>query len=74
MSDEIKKNRLVPWLLLILPAWVIVSAGFALVKYFSDEKSAAVEEAQRFAKSVSGTSIADDLNKIINGGVRIFNS
>jgi hypothetical protein len=56
----------VPWLLVILPVWVIASAGFGLVKNFSDEKSAAVEEAQRFAKSVSGASIADDLNKIIN--------
>lgn len=66
MSEEIKKFRLVPWLLVILPAWVIVSAGFALVKYFSDEKSAAIEEAQRFAKSVSTESLADDLKKIIN--------
>ncbi len=66
MSDEVKKIRLVPWLLVILPTWVIISAGFALVKYFSDEKSAVVEEAQRFAKSVSGASVADDLNKIIN--------
>lgn len=66
MSEEMKKFRLVPWLLVILPAWVILSAGFALVKYFKDEKAAAVEEAQRFAKSVSAASIADDLNKIIN--------
>jgi hypothetical protein len=66
MSDEMRKFRLVPWLLVILPAWVIVSAGFGLFKYFSDEESAAIEEAQRFAKSVSGESMADDLNKIIN--------
>lgn len=66
MSEEMKSFRLMPWLLVILPAWVVFSAGFALVKYFGDEKSAAVEEAQRFAKSVSTESIADDLNKIIN--------
>lgn len=66
MSDEVKKSRLVPLLLVILPVWLIVSAGFGLYKYFSDEKSAAIEEAQRFAKSVSAESMADDLNKIIN--------
>lgn len=66
MSDEMKKFRLVPWLLVILPVWVIVSAGFGLFKYFSDEKAAAIEEAQRFAKSVSAESMADDLNKIIH--------
>jgi hypothetical protein len=66
MSDEMKKFRLVPWLLVILPAWVIASAAFALVKYFKDEKTAAIEEAQRFAKSVSAESLADDLNKIVN--------
>lgn len=66
MSEEMKKLRLVPWLLVILPVWVIVSAGFGLFKYFSDEKSAALEEAQRFAQSVSAESLADDLKKIVN--------
>ena len=66
MSEEMKKFRLVPWLLVILPVWVIVSAGFGLFKYFSDEKSAVLEEAQRFAQSVSAESLADDLKKIVN--------
>jgi hypothetical protein len=66
MEPEAKKPRIVPWLLVILPAWLIISAAFALVKYFRDEKAAAVEETQRFAQSVSSGSIADDLNKIVN--------
>ena len=66
MEPEAKKPRIVPWLLVILPTWLIISAAFALVKYFRDEKAAAVEETQRFAQSVSSGSIADDLNKIVN--------
>lgn len=66
MEAEAKKSRIVPWLLVILPAWLIISAAFALVKYFRDEKTAAVEEAQRFAQSVSSESLADDLNKLVN--------
>lgn len=66
MSAEVKKIRIVPVLLVLLPAWLIASAAFALVKYFRDEKAAAVEETQRFAQSVSSGSIADDLNKIVN--------
>ncbi len=66
MEPEEKKSRIVPWLLVILPAWLIISAAFALVKYYRDEKTDAVEEAQRFARSVSTESLADDLNKIVN--------
>lgn len=66
MTVEKKKFRIVPWLLVILPAWLIISAAFALVKYFRDEKTAAIVEAQRFARSVSSKSIADDLNKLVN--------
>lgn len=66
MESEAKKSRIVPWLLVILPAWLIFSAAFALVKYFRDEKTSAIEEAQRFAQSVSTESIADDLNKLVN--------
>lgn len=63
--SERKKIPLVPILLIILPIWLIASAAFALVKYFKDEKKAAVEEAQRFSSSVSTESIDDDLRKII---------
>jgi hypothetical protein len=66
MSAERKKNRIVPVLLVVLPAWFIASAAFALVKYFRNEKTAAIEEAQRFAQNVSASSLEDDLNKIVN--------
>ena len=66
MEPEAKKLRIMPWLLVILPAWLIISAAIALVKYFRDEKTALVEEAQRFAQSVSSVSLADDLNKLVN--------
>jgi hypothetical protein len=64
MTDR-KKFPLVPILLVVLPLWLIASAGFALVKYFKDEKNAATEETQRFSRSVSTQSIEDDLRKII---------
>jgi hypothetical protein len=66
MASERKKFRLVPWLLVILPVWLIGSAGFALVKYFKDEKVAAAEEGKRFAKSVTTAPIADDLRKLVS--------
>lgn len=66
MASEGKKFRLVPWLLVLLPLWLIVSAAFALVKYFKDEKTAAVEEGKRFAKSVTIAPIADDLRKLVS--------
>ena len=66
MASEGKKIRLVPWLLVILPVWLIGSAGFALVKYFKDEKVAAAEEGKRFAKAVTVAPIADDLRKLVS--------
>ncbi|MEP3214287.1 MAG: hypothetical protein ABJQ29_13905, partial [Luteolibacter sp.] len=64
MSDR-KKSPLVPILLVVLPVWLIVSAGYALVKYFKDEKKAATAETQRFTRAVSTPSVEDDLRKII---------
>ena len=63
--SERKKFPIVPILLIILPIWLLASAGFALVKYFKDEKKAAVEEIQRFSSTVSTPSVKDDLRKII---------
>lgn len=65
MAEAEKKSRIVPWLLVILPLWLLVSAGFALVKYFRDQKVTAAKEERRFARSVSSASITDDLRKII---------
>ena len=65
MAGNGKKPRIILWLLVILPLWLFVSAGFALLKYFKDEKADAIKEEQRFARSVSSTSIEDDLRKTI---------
>lgn len=65
MTEAEKKSRIIPWLLVILPLWLIASACFALVKYFKDEKADSAREEQRFARSVSVESLADDLRKTI---------
>ncbi len=63
--EEKRKFRLLPWLLVLLPLWLIASGSFALVQYFKNEEKAEIEAQQRFAKNVSATSMADDLKKII---------
>ncbi|MFN9512162.1 MAG: hypothetical protein ACK57Z_04230 [Akkermansiaceae bacterium] len=63
---EKSKSRILPWLLVILPLWLIVSAAVFLVQYFKNEASDKSLAEQRFAKSVSAESIADDLRKIIS--------
>jgi hypothetical protein len=64
--DEKTKPRIWPWLLVILPLWLIASGVFALVKYFDDEKTTKIEADKRFARNVSTESVADDLRKIIS--------
>lgn len=64
--DGKKKSRIIPWLLVILPVWLIASGVFAIVKYFKDQDTKQAQTEQRFAKSVSSESIADDLKKIIS--------
>ncbi len=64
--DEKRKSRILPWLLVILPVWLIASGAFALVQYFKTEETAKIEAEKRFAKNVSAESIADDLKKIIS--------
>jgi hypothetical protein len=66
MAEAEGKKHVVAWLLVILPLWLLVSGGFALVKYFKDEKAEASKEEQRFARSVSSESIADDLRKTVS--------
>ena len=64
MSDEIvKRPKWLPWLLAILPVWLLVSAGFAVWYYHFRENEAAFEARQRFVKSVSSKVIEDDLRK-----------
>lgn len=64
--EENRKSRLLPWLLVLLPIWLIASGAFALVQYFKSEETEKIESEKRFAKSVSAESIADDLKKIIS--------
>jgi hypothetical protein len=60
-----KRFPLVPFLLVLIPVWLIASAGFALVQYFKNEKQEALEAEQRFARSISTETLADDVNKIV---------
>jgi hypothetical protein len=64
--EEKSKSRIFPWLLVILPLWLIASAAVFLVIYFKKEETQKIEAEKRFAKSVSAESIADDLRKIIS--------
>jgi hypothetical protein len=60
-----KSSRLVPWLLVILPVWLIASGIFAMVKYFHKEESDQIEAVNRLSKEISIPSLTDDLEKII---------
>ncbi len=60
-----KPFRLMPWLLVLLPLWLICSGAFALVKYFRAEETKAIKAEQRFSRSVSADLIADDLRKLV---------
>lgn len=64
--EEKRKSKLLPWLLVLLPLWLVASGAFALMHYFKSEETAKIEAEKRFAKSVSADSIADDLKKIIS--------
>lgn len=64
--DDKKKSRVISWLLVLLPLWLIVSGGFALMRYFDKESAAPTRAENRFAKRVSVDSVADDLKKLIS--------
>lgn len=64
MTDEtVKRPKWLPWLLAVLPLWLLASAGFAVWYYHFREKEAAFEDQQRYVKSVSSKIIEDDLRK-----------
>lgn len=62
-----KKKRpiIIPILLVLLPAWLIISAGLGLVKNLKDEEEATQKAEQLFARDLSSDLIADDLNKLV---------
>lgn len=55
-----------PWLLVLLPLWLICSGAFALVKYFRAEEAEKIVAEQRFSRAVSADLIADDLRKLVS--------
>jgi len=65
MSDIIKRPLWINLLLVILPAWLIVSGAGALWYYFHLERKEALVEQQRFSQSVSIPLLSDDLRKIV---------
>lgn len=65
MSEATKRPRWVIFLLVLLPAWLFLSAGGALWYYFHNEKKKSLVERERFAQAVSVPLLSDDLSKII---------
>lgn len=66
MTNPSKKKRVVPWLLVILPLWLVGSGIYAIWLYFEKEPARIAESEKRFARNVSTDLIADDLGKIVN--------
>lgn len=64
-TDAPKPRKWVAALLVILPAWLIASGGFAIWHYFRQEKVRAIEERQTFSRAVSADAIRDDLQKLV---------
>ncbi len=65
MSGTTPRLNRVSIFLIILPLWLLLSAGGALWYYFHREKQQSEVEQQRFVQAVSTPLIADDLKKIV---------
>ncbi|MES2439407.1 MAG: M28 family peptidase [Verrucomicrobiota bacterium] len=65
MSETKPRLNRVTIFLIILPLWLLLSAGGALWYYFHREKQQAEVEQQRFVQAVSTPLIEDDLRKIV---------
>ncbi len=65
MSENAKRPLWINILLIVLPAWLIVSGIGALWYYFHLEKKETLVEQQRFSQSVSIPLLSDDLRKIV---------
>ena len=66
MSDSEEAPARRPWmpfLLVLLPTWLIVSAGLAIWHYFREEEKNANRIDHAFSRMVSETSLADDVRK-----------
>jgi hypothetical protein len=63
-SDSPKTRRWIPFLLVLLPTWLLISAGLAIWHYFRQEEKRASQLDFAFSRMVSEASLADDVNKI----------
>lgn len=58
-----RRPRWLTWFLILLPLWLLASAGYAVWRYHDQQKKAALVDEQRFVKAVSIKMLADDLRK-----------
>jgi hypothetical protein len=65
MNDPVRRSGWVRAFIVILPLWLVASAGGALWYYFHREKQQIRVEQERFTQVVSAPLIADDLRKIV---------
>jgi len=66
MTEETaNRPRWVVWMLVILPLWLLLSGAASVWYFLHREKQQELAGQQRFARSVSESSLADDLNKIV---------
>ena len=67
MSETSGKNpSRIGLLLVILPLWLLLSAGGAVWYFLHQEKNKAMEDQERFSRVVSATSLADDVRKLVD--------
>jgi hypothetical protein len=52
-------------MLVILPAWLMVSAGFGWWKFYHDSKKEEVIEPSKFATPIEAKRLADDMRKLV---------
>ncbi len=60
-----KRTRWVPVLLVVLPVWLVASAGAGIWLYLRHEKEQAEIEQSRFSQAVSIPLLQDDLKKLV---------
>ncbi len=60
-----KRPKWISVLLVVIPLWLFLSAGFAVWNFFVQGKKQTRLEQEHFAKTVSATSIGDDLRKLV---------
>lgn len=63
-EDTPRGRPWMPFLLVLLPTWLIVSAGLAIWHYFRQQDKRAAQLEHTFSRMVSEASLADDLQKI----------